>query len=127
MLVVRDDDENSNGDGDDEVVSFAKWSLPVWEGEADAEEAPWVWPEGTDLAVLDGWSGVVEGAKGRVVGEEACYREFGFRAICVLLFSRLGCVWRKESDDYQVPYLSGFCFFCMHYLIPIRQQNHRIG
>ncbi len=88
VLVVRDDDENDNGNGDDEVVSFAKWSLPVREGEADVE-APWVWPEGTDLAVLDGWSGVVEGAKGRVVGEGACYREFCFRAIYLVPFSRV--------------------------------------
>ena len=72
VLVVRDD-ENGN-----DVVGFAKWSLPVWEGEVDAEP-PWLWPEGTDLEVLDRWTGVVEGAKERVVGEGPCYREWCLR------------------------------------------------
>lgn len=67
VLVIRDDDE-------DEVVSFAKWSLPVGEGESHVE-APWLWPEGTDLEVLDRWTGLVEGAKERVVGEGVCYRK----------------------------------------------------
>ncbi|KAL9069691.1 MAG: hypothetical protein Q9161_005392 [Pseudevernia consocians] len=67
VLVVRDD-----GRGND-VVSFAKWSRPVWEGEVYVEPA-WSWPEGTDLEVLDRWTGVVEGAKERVVGEGPCYR-----------------------------------------------------
>ena len=75
VLVVRDDGYDSVDNGDDGVISFAKWSLPVREGERYVE-APWVWPEGTDLELLDRWSGVVEGAKGRVVGEWGCYRKF---------------------------------------------------
>ena len=84
VLVVRDD-ESGNG----EVVSFAKWSLPVREGETYVE-APWVWPEGTDLEVLDRWTGVVEGAKERVVGEGACYRKlvYNIHAIYVMLGSQ---------------------------------------
>lgn len=83
VLVVRDD-ESGNG----EVVSFAKWSLPVREGETYVE-APWVWPEGTNLEVLDRWTRVVEGAKERVVGEGACYRKFVYNihAIYVMLGS----------------------------------------
>ena len=68
VLVVRD------GGNADEVVSFAKWSLPVREGEA-CVESPWLWPEGTELEVLDRWTRVVEEAKERVVGEGACYRK----------------------------------------------------
>ena len=70
VLVVRDDERGDDG----EVISFAKWSLPVRGGERYVE-APWLWPEGTDLEVLDRWTGVVEGAKERVVGEGACYRK----------------------------------------------------
>lgn len=73
VLVVKDDEN----DHEDEVVSFAKWSLPVGEGET-CVEAPWVWPEGTDLEVLERWSGLVEGAKERGVGEGGCYRKFLF-------------------------------------------------
>lgn len=70
VLVVRDD-----ANGDDEIISFAKWSLPVPQG-AMCVEAPWLWPEGTNLKVLNEWTAVVEGAKERVVGKGACYRKF---------------------------------------------------
>ena len=69
VLVVRDDEI------DDEIVSFAKWSLPVAEGDSYVE-SPWLWPEGTDWKVLDRWTGLVEGAKEGVVGKGACYRKF---------------------------------------------------
>jgi len=64
VLVVRDQNR---------VVSFAKWSLPV-EASAIYVEAPWVWPEGTDLAVLKQWTEMVEGAKQRAVGGLPAYR-----------------------------------------------------
>ncbi|CAD6578678.1 MAG: hypothetical protein ASARMPREDX12_008937 [Alectoria sarmentosa] len=67
VLVVRDDEI------DDEIVSFAKWSLPVAEGDSYME-SPWLWPEGTDWKVLDRWTGLVESAKEGVVGKGACYR-----------------------------------------------------
>ena len=66
VLVVRDDDE---------VISFAKWSLPVLEEGETYVEAPWLWPEGTNWEVLDQWAGVVESAKDRVIGEVPCYRK----------------------------------------------------
>lgn len=76
VLVVRDDgDEHEDRGVDDRVVSFAKWSLPVREGDTYVE-APWVWPEGTDSGVLERWTGVVEGAKERVVGNGPCYRKY---------------------------------------------------
>ena len=68
VLVVRDD-ENIHK----EVISFAKWSLPIMDGEVYVE-APWLWPEGTNWEALDQWTGIVESAKERVVGKEACYR-----------------------------------------------------
>lgn len=74
VLVVRDDDKSPNNETRDEVISFAKWSLPVREGETYVE-APWLWPEGTNWRVLDLWTRVVEGAKERVLGDEACYRK----------------------------------------------------
>lgn len=67
VLVVRDDEKNNN-----EVISFAKWSLPVWKGETYLE-ATWLWPEGTNWDVLDKWTKVVESARKRVLGEDACY------------------------------------------------------
>lgn len=86
VLVVRDDDDHDdddassggrkgNGNGNGEVISFAKWSLPVGKGEGYAE-APWMWPEGTDLDVLGRWSELVERVKERVVGEGVCHRKF---------------------------------------------------
>ena len=64
VLVIRDQKQ---------VVSFAKWSLPV-EASAIYVEAPWVWPEGTDLAVLEQWTEMVEGAKQRALGGLPAYR-----------------------------------------------------
>ena len=66
---MRDD-----ANGYDKVISFAKWSLPARQGDM-CTEAQWSWPEGTNLEVLEEWAGVVEDAKGRVMGEEACYRK----------------------------------------------------
>lgn len=67
VLVVADDDGGGEEEEEEEIVSFAKWSLPVARGEAYVETA-WGWPEGTELGVLEGWGGLVEGARGRVVG-----------------------------------------------------------
>ena len=65
VLVVR-----SEGD----IISFAKWSLPILESE-EYVESPWSWPEETDLAVLNGWMEIVESAKQRVLGNAPCYRK----------------------------------------------------
>ena len=63
VLVVKD--------GND-IISFAKWDLPVSEGEAYVE-TPWVWPDGTNLAILDVWIEKVEEAEERVLDGQQCY------------------------------------------------------
>jgi len=65
VLIVRDQDE---------IISFAKWSLPVLESEA-YEEPPWIWPEGTNHAVLDVWTEQVEAARMKTLDSAPCYRE----------------------------------------------------
>ena len=65
VLVVRHQNE---------VISFAKWSLPVLNSEPYVEP-PWQWPEGTDYAVLDPWTERVEAAKQKVLGDAPHYRK----------------------------------------------------
>ena len=70
VLVIRDHENRA--------VSFAKWSLPVPAAAAAAGlavEAPWVWPEGTDLGVLERWTEMVDGAKRRALGDGPAYRK----------------------------------------------------
>ena len=65
VLLVQDSELES------EIICFAKWSLPSSTSE---NEAPWIWPEGTRLDILDQWTQKVEGAKSKVLGDEPCYR-----------------------------------------------------
>jgi len=58
--------------GTSKIISFAKWGHPVAEGE-DYVEPEWVWPEGTDLQVLDEWTEKVEDAHEKVLGNKPCY------------------------------------------------------
>ena len=79
------------------VIAFAKWVAPSAEGE-DYEEPAWIWPEGTNLAVLNTWNDLVESVQARVLGSTPCYRKFSHGSICLrtviklvfsyLLFSR---------------------------------------
>ena len=55
-----------------ELISFAKWSLPVSAVEK-YEEASWIWPEETDFAVLERWTERVLAARERVMGDRQCY------------------------------------------------------
>ena len=55
-----------------ELISFAKWSLPVSPIEK-YEEASWIWPEETDFAVLERWTERVLAARGRVMGDRQSY------------------------------------------------------
>jgi hypothetical protein len=73
VLVVREDD--------DRVVSFAKWCLPVSES-AVYEEEPWVWPEGTNMAILNDWTEKVEQAADKVMGKTPCYRKLCATKLC---------------------------------------------
>lgn len=72
VLVVREEGESSG-----EIVSFAKWSHPVLEGE-DYVEPPWVWPEGTRMDILKRWGSKLEEAQEKVLGGAPCYRENRF-------------------------------------------------
>lgn len=65
VKVVRDQDQ---------VISFAKWSLPVAASETHVE-APWIWPEGSNLLVLDEWTEKAELAKQRILGDTPSYRK----------------------------------------------------
>lgn len=80
VVVVRDQTE---------IISFAKWSLPVLEAET-YEESPWIWPNDTDFAVLNKWTEKVESAKQKTLGNAPCYREYptASLAICPFLRSR---------------------------------------
>ena len=69
VLVVRDD-------GDEEIISFAKWALPVSPAEeAYYTEPPWRWPEGTNRAILERWTGKVDAAQKKILGDAPCYRK----------------------------------------------------
>ncbi|GFG20805.1 GNAT family N-acetyltransferase [Aspergillus udagawae] len=65
VLVVREDHGL--------VVSFAKWCLPVSESTL-YEEEPWLWPEGTNMAILTAWTEKVEQAADEIMGRTPCYR-----------------------------------------------------
>lgn len=57
------------------VVAFAKWAHPVADGE-DYTEPPWLWPEGTNLDVLEGWAKKTEEAQQKALGRTPCYSMF---------------------------------------------------
>lgn len=88
VLVVRDvPGDEANGDmaledhGIDNpsrrahTIAFAKWSHPVADDE-NYSEPPWVWPEGTNWEVLEGWAKKSEEAQERALGRTPCYRMF---------------------------------------------------
>lgn len=72
VLVVRDVDLDQDNSG--KVISFAKWSHPVKQGEHYVEP-PWIWPQGTDLAVLEEWGRKVEKVQESLVGTTPAYRK----------------------------------------------------
>lgn len=78
VLVARE--------ADDRVVSFAKWCLPLSESTV-YEEEPWVWPEGTNMAILNGWAKKVEQAAKEIMGKTPCYRTF-----CAIRLSDCDCL-----------------------------------
>jgi len=66
VLIVRD----QSG----EIISFAKWNLPVFDSESYVE-TPWTWPEETNLACLDEWTEKIECATQKVLGGAPCCRK----------------------------------------------------
>lgn len=66
VLVVRDQE--------DQIISFAKWSLPVSSaGQGTCAETPLRRPEGSNLPVLDEWAAKMEEAHRKVLGETPSY------------------------------------------------------
>ena len=66
MVLIVKDTQVCN-----EVITYGKWSLPT---STSANEAPWIWPEGTRLDVLDEWTEKVESAKDKTLKHQNCYR-----------------------------------------------------
>ena len=66
MAVLLVQESQSNG----EVISFAKWSLPL---STPYNESPWRWPEGTRLDILDQWTQRVESAHKEILGNKPFY------------------------------------------------------
>jgi hypothetical protein len=57
-----------------EIISFAKWSLPTYIDDKQDPD-PWVWPEGTNLEVVNAWGKKMEEVQARHVGSMPCYRK----------------------------------------------------
>ncbi|KAI1753984.1 putative GNAT family acetyltransferase [Xylaria castorea] len=55
------------------VIAFAKWSHPVGKDD-DYEEAPWIWPPGTNMNVLEGWGRAAEEIQEQLMEYQPCYR-----------------------------------------------------
>jgi len=66
VLIVRDQSE--------EIISFAKWSLPLSAPEMYVE-SPWTWPQETNFAYLNGWTEKIESATQKILGGAACCRK----------------------------------------------------
>lgn len=83
IMVVRDSSESSKSSDspakeEDEIISFAKWGLPVPVG-VEYKEPEWNWPVGTEMGVLGAWSRRVEEVTAGVLGgEQEWYRMFSF-------------------------------------------------
>ena len=75
------------------IISFAKWSHPVLDGE-DHSEPQWVWPEGTEREILEKWTKVVDEAQEKVLGREPSYREFLAFLQFVFLLAQLN--WHED-------------------------------
>jgi hypothetical protein len=97
--VVKDERRNVGEGGEvvpkeGKVISFAKWSHPIDDGE-DYVESPWVWPEGTNLEVLENWGKEIDEAYERVLGATPCYRK-----VSILLFPFLSLESFQATQHY---------------------------
>jgi hypothetical protein len=84
VLVVRDPGIRN------EIISFAKWTRPILESEAYVEPS-WVWPDGTDLKVLEEWTEKVDSAQLVVLGHQPFYRKSVGMEGSVMHFACLRC------------------------------------
>jgi hypothetical protein len=71
VLIVRDWQSPEEDEGT--VIAFAKWSHPI--DNEEYAESPWIWPKGTNQAVLDAWTKKTEVALAQSLGNDPCYRE----------------------------------------------------
>ncbi|KAI1342504.1 putative GNAT family acetyltransferase [Xylariaceae sp. FL0016] len=82
VLIVKDAVASPVDEGNDArpraeearpIIAFAKWSHPVtvYEG---YEEPPWIWPDGTDLKLIDAWAAVTDKAQKRAWMSGPCYK-----------------------------------------------------
>lgn len=79
--TAREDDNDDDDDAIHQneaarvgtVIAFAKWSHPVGKDEG-YEEAPWRWPPGTNMVVLEAWGRVTEEIQEQAMGSQPCYR-----------------------------------------------------
>ncbi|KAF2268897.1 putative GNAT family acetyltransferase [Lojkania enalia] len=55
------------------IVSFAKWTHPVGI-EDEYEELAWIWPEGTDMKILEDWTKQTQETAKKVLGSEPAYK-----------------------------------------------------
>lgn len=105
--MSEDPDSNTKG-----VIAFAKWSHPVTPGE-NYVEPPWVWPEGTDLDILEAWTVKVDEAARSSVGDAPYYRMFLFSSAyhpCLLLF--IPSIATLEADGVSFrPHLYRYKFY----------------
>lgn len=74
VMVAKDENQD--------IISFAKWCLPIPES-VDYKEQAWEWPEGTNMDVLEEWTARVEAASDEILGTTPCYRML----LCSLSFS----------------------------------------
>jgi hypothetical protein len=88
VLVVRDLDDGSNDldlkreleevtildERAGRIISFSKWNHPVTKDQQYAE-APWVWPKGTNIEVLEGWTNKTERALESLLEQTPYFRE----------------------------------------------------
>jgi hypothetical protein len=111
--VVKDEKGNVGKGGEvvpkeGKVISFAKWSHPIKEGE-DYVEHPWVWPEGTNLEVLENWGKEIDEAYERVLDVTPCYRKVSILLFPILFLEsfqvRSTIHWSKTPPNF----LSNFC------------------
>ncbi len=58
------------------IISFAKWTLPEAGDQVLHEDT--AWPKGCVRELLDEYYMKAEEGKRKVLGEEKCYRKFGF-------------------------------------------------
>lgn len=126
VLVIRDQNE---------IISFAKWHFPIPRGE-EYEEPPWIWPEGTNFAVLDEWTERAQAVYLKILGNTPCYRELPRDPLCGLsISSYFPTLFMREISNVLIGNLSeveGILFLSAYALLgyvgfPLTSTHFHIG